>query len=241
MTADRYNPIFLVPFLAVAAPAAAQQALPVTEVEPHVGSGDMGQIMFQLQQNAALLLLGAVLMATVIGFALYRGRMRKPPPQAHVPASPQPPPPSVKIPPPSPYGAGGASDPGLRHYFVSHASDNAAEAMKLVKALEDAGLRCWIAPRNIRAGEAYGDAIGAAVARLTKATLVLVSPQAEASAGVKSELEIARRYNHPIVPVILNNHAPGKGMLYYIGTSHWVAFDDAGPATIEALVDAAVD
>ncbi len=149
--------------------------------------------------------------------------------------------PTIKPPPPSPYGVGGANDPGLRHYFISHASDNAAEAMKLVKALEDAGLRCWIAPRNIRAGEAYGDAIGAAVARLTKATLVLVSPQAESSAGVKSELEIARRYNHPIVPVILNNHTPGKGMLYYIGTSHWVAFDDAGPATIEALVDAAVD
>jgi hypothetical protein len=113
--------------------------------------------------------------------------------------------------------------------------------MKLVTALEQAGLRCWIAPRNIRAGETYGDAIGAAVARLTKATLVLVSPQAEVSAGVKSELELARRYNHPIVPVILNNHPPGKGMLYYIGTSHWLPFDDAGPATIEALVDAVRD
>jgi hypothetical protein len=222
-------------FFALAAPAAAQGAMPEPASEPYMGSGDMGQVMYLLRQNAPLLALGVLLIAAVIGYAVYRSRRRTTPSAAPSPA------PSIKPPPPSPYGAGGASDPGLRHYFISHASENAAEAMKLVTALEQAGLRCWIAPRNIRAGETYGDAIGAAVARLTKATLVLVSPQAEVSAGVKSELELARRYNHPIVPVILNNHPPGKGMLYYIGTSHWLPFDDAGPATIEALVDAVRD
>lgn len=231
MAADRFSALMMLLFVAGAGSAAAQEAGPAAE--PYVGSGDLGQLIALLQQNALLIALAVLLLAGGAGLAFHRGRNRPPTPSS--PAA------AIKPPPPSPYGAGGANDPGLRHYFVSHASDNAAEAMKLVKALEDAGLRCWIAPRNIRAGETYGDAIGAAVARLTKATLVLVSPQAEASAGVKSELELARRYNHPIVPVILNNHPPGKGMLYYIGTSHWLPFDNASPATIEALVDAVRD
>jgi hypothetical protein len=110
-----------------------------------------------------------------------------------------------------------------------------------MNALEAAGLRCWIAPRNIRPGQAYSDAIADAVDHSTKATLVLISEASERSASVKAELELARRFNRPIMPVILNGHEPGKGMVYYIGTSHWVPFDGASPATIAALVDALRD
>jgi hypothetical protein len=174
---------------------------------------------------------GAVLVAG-IAFLL---RSRSKAPQAKS----APPPETRADPPPNPPSVAVSSGP--LDYFVSHASENAAEAARLVSGLERAGLRCWIAPRNIKAGETYGDAIGGAVAKLTKATLVIVSAEAEASAGVKSELELARRYSRPIVPVMLGDHAPGKGMLYYIGTSHWLAFDNASDATIAALVDAVRD
>src|SRR3990167_5600279 len=127
---------------------------------------------------------------------------------------------------------------GVRDYFVSHASQNATEARIVVERMEAAGLRFLVPPRNIRPGEAYGDAIADAVAHSTKATLVLISEASERSASVKAELELARRFNRPIMPVILKSHEPGKGMIYYIGTSHWLPFDDASPATITALIDA---
>lgn len=146
------------------------------------------------------------------------------------------------------YQAGASPPHGLnpqatRHqehkdYFVSHSSLDVTEASKLVAALERVGTTCWIAPRNIRPGETYGDAIAEAVAQSTKATLVLISANSERSASVKAELELARRFNRPIVPVILNGHSPGKGVIFYIGTSHWLPFDDGSPATIDALVNA---
>jgi hypothetical protein len=149
--------------------------------------------------------------------------------------------PALKVPPPPPPRDEAVQSRLLKSYFVSHATGNSAEAKKLVAALEAKGITCWIAPRNIKAGQAYGDAIGAAVARLTKATIVLVSAAAEKRDGVKAELELARRFQKPIVPVIINNHPPGKGMLYYIGTSHWVPFDGASAETINALADAVSD
>ena len=43
--------------------------------------------------------------------------------------------------------------------FVSYASQDAAVANAIVAALEQQGLRCWVAPRDVRAGAHYADAI----------------------------------------------------------------------------------
>jgi hypothetical protein len=43
--------------------------------------------------------------------------------------------------------------------FISYASQDAAIANSLVETLERAGIPCWIAPRDVVAGEFYADAI----------------------------------------------------------------------------------
>src|ERR1700722_1530478 len=46
-----------------------------------------------------------------------------------------------------------------RPLFISYASQDGVVAEKICAALEAAGLRCWLAPRDVRVGEPYAAAI----------------------------------------------------------------------------------
>lgn len=43
--------------------------------------------------------------------------------------------------------------------FISHSSKDKAVANAICAALEAAGIKCWIAPRDIRSGEEWPEAI----------------------------------------------------------------------------------
>jgi hypothetical protein len=43
--------------------------------------------------------------------------------------------------------------------FVSYASQEVAAANSIVEHLEQIGLKCWIAPRDVKPGAQYADAI----------------------------------------------------------------------------------
>jgi hypothetical protein len=45
------------------------------------------------------------------------------------------------------------------HVFVSYASQDATVANSIVENLEQHGLKCWIAPRDVKPGAQYADAI----------------------------------------------------------------------------------
>ena len=65
--------------------------------------------------------------------------------------------------------------PLARDVFVSYASQDAAIANSVVEALEQQGIRCWIAPRDVKPGAQYADAIVRAINEAK--TLVLVLSQ----------------------------------------------------------------
>jgi hypothetical protein len=105
--------------------------------------------------------------------------------------------------------------------FVCHASKDAAVAQQVVAAMEAAGLPCWIAPRDIRAGENYAQAIldGLAAA---PAVVLLFSSATNASPHVQRELETAVDAGSPIIPVRLADVQPSPPLRYFIGTSQWL-------------------
>jgi hypothetical protein len=72
--------------------------------------------------------------------------------------------------------------------FVSHASRNFRAADDLRARLEELGIPCWIAPRDIPAGSSYGEEITAAIQSAVAVVLILTE-EADASRGVASELE----------------------------------------------------
>ena len=89
------------------------------------------------------------------------------------------------------------SDP-VGHVFVSHASADTAIAEQVCAALERAGLRCWIAPRDVMPGTLYADAIVRAISN-AKVVVLVLSENAVASPHVGKEIERSSSKRRPIV------------------------------------------
>src|SRR3979409_308519 len=86
------------------------------------------------------------------------------------------------------------------HVFISYASQDAAVARALVEALERHGVGCWIAPRDVKAGALYADAIARAISG-AKAFVLVLSKSAIASSHVGKEIERASSKRRPIIAV----------------------------------------
>jgi hypothetical protein len=74
--------------------------------------------------------------------------------------------------------------------FISYASQDVAVADAIVGTLERHGVACWIAPRDVKPGAVYADAIVRAIAAAPALVLVL-SQNSVASSHVGKEIERA--------------------------------------------------
>lgn len=109
--------------------------------------------------------------------------------------------------------------------FISHSSQDALAAQRVCKALEAAGIACWIAPRDIPAATSWAQAISDALESST-AIVLLFSATAAASDEVKSELILARQRHLPIVPIRLEAIKPTGDMAFFLAAVQWL--DAAG-------------
>ena len=76
--------------------------------------------------------------------------------------------------------------------FISYAAADRKAAFEIAEHLEASGLRCWIAPRNVRPGRQYASEIVHGIASSRCFTLVL-SQAANISKFVRREVEQADR------------------------------------------------
>lgn len=84
--------------------------------------------------------------------------------------------------------------------FISYAEPDRAAAVTVCKALEEAGVECWIAPRDAPAGREWGEAIIEAIATCRVMVLVF-SAKANQSSHVRREVERAvQGYRRPYCP-----------------------------------------
>lgn len=117
--------------------------------------------------------------------------------------------------------------------FISYASKDKIVADAVCARLESAGIRCWIAPRDIVAGTSYGESIIDAIHRARVMVLVF-SSHANASGHIPKEVERAMSAGVAILPFRIEDVMPGKSLDYFIGSVHWL---DAMTPPIEQHLD----
>jgi TolB-like protein/Tfp pilus assembly protein PilF len=123
--------------------------------------------------------------------------------------------------------------------FVSHASADTAIAEEVCAALERAGVRCWIAPRDVMPGALYADAIVRAISN-AKVVVLLLSENAVASPHVGKEIERSTSKRRPIVALRIDAAPLTPAFEYFLSESQWIDAQATGLATalprlIEAL------
>jgi TolB-like protein/tetratricopeptide (TPR) repeat protein len=111
--------------------------------------------------------------------------------------------------------------PAPLHVFISYASQDAAVATALVEALERHGIACWIAPRDIKAGALYADAIVRAIGSAKTFVLVL-SESAIASSHVSKETERASSKKRPIIALRIDAAPLTPALEYFLSESQWI-------------------
>lgn len=119
-----------------------------------------------------------------------------------------------------------------RDVFICHAHADYETALAACTKLEAAGVRCWIAPRDVDAG-AYAAQLVRAISNAT-AVLLLYSSKSNTSEHVLRELEIASSRRKIIVPVRLEDVPPNEDLEYFTLRMHWL---DALTPPLEARLD----
>jgi len=121
--------------------------------------------------------------------------------------------------------------------FISYASPDKAVADAVCLALEQVGLACWIAPRNVVAGESYAGAIVRAIDG-TKLIVLILSEHGAASQHVLREVERASSKRHSVVAFRIDTAPMPADLEYFLNTSQWL---DASGMGVERALPRLVD
>jgi hypothetical protein len=105
--------------------------------------------------------------------------------------------------------------------FISYSQQDTPTADAACHALEAAGIRCWIAPRDIPAGQSWKGSIVGAI-RGARVMVLVFSGEANRSAQVQREVDIAFEAGHPIVPFRIENVQMNDELYYCIAQRHWL-------------------
>lgn len=105
--------------------------------------------------------------------------------------------------------------------FISHSSLDKEIANQLCKYLEDNGISCWIAPRDVNAGNDYGSEISTGIEH-SGIFFLLLTENANASGHITNEVNLAFNKRKTIIPFMVSDFTLSKSLDYYLGKSHWI-------------------
>ncbi len=113
--------------------------------------------------------------------------------------------------------------------FISYSSKDKVIADALCHAIEQEGIRCWIAPRDVIAGHNYASDLTEGIENCTCFILVF-SKNSNESPHVMNELTLAFNFQKTILPFKINNVKMNKSLEYFLSGKHWI---DAFPNPAE--------
>src|SRR5438874_1006558 len=104
--------------------------------------------------------------------------------------------------------------------FISHSSQDKDVADRMCAFLESRGLRCWIAPRNIKVGSDWGAGIMDGISS-SRAMVLILSSRSNDSESVKDEVAQAVNRSLPIIPFKIEDVALSGFMELNLRRRQW--------------------
>ena len=121
--------------------------------------------------------------------------------------------------------------------FISYSSKDKPIADGICANLEAEGIRCWIAPRDIRPGEEWPKAITTAISS-SRVMVLVFSTSSNSSDDVGREIILAASSKLVIIPFKIEDIEPEPGKRYYLAQTHWLeAMNPPTREQIQALVE----
>ena len=105
--------------------------------------------------------------------------------------------------------------------FVSYSSDDKPTADAVCATLENKGIRCWIAPRDILPGVDWGGAIVDAI-NASRVMVLVYSAKANDSPQIKREVERAVHRGLSVIPFRIEDVPMSTTLEYFMSMPHWL-------------------
>ena len=105
--------------------------------------------------------------------------------------------------------------------FISYSSIDKTAADAVCSIMEQNGIPCWMAPRDIMPGKAFSEAIIDAIQN-SKVFVLVYSSNSNHSAQVIKEVDRAVHHGLSIINLRLNEEPLSKKLEYYISDVHWM-------------------
>jgi len=102
--------------------------------------------------------------------------------------------------------------------FISYQHQDKAIADAACAKLEDGGVRCWIAPRDVPPGAEWAASIVEAIDQC-RVLVLIFSTHANRSKQVHREAQRAFDGEKPVVPFRIENVPPERSLAYYMGSN----------------------
>ena len=105
--------------------------------------------------------------------------------------------------------------------FISHSSLDKPIADAACAALENGGIRCWIAPRDVQPGRSFAGEINRAIQH-SKVMVLVFSTHSNTSEQILREVQLAANSHLHIVQFRIEDVVPNEDLEYYLSTPHWL-------------------
>lgn len=112
------------------------------------------------------------------------------------------------------------SNEGRWDVFLSHSSKDHLVTKAVCHYLEQQGVRCWMAPRDIPTGDLWSHAIMQGI-KFSKITLLVLSTPSNDSRYVLREIEQSVTLGHMIIPLRIEDIIPSDSLNFFVSSHHW--------------------
>src|SRR5206468_1688244 len=109
----------------------------------------------------------------------------------------------------------GPGDTMAHDVFLSYSTKDKPTADAVCYGLESAGVRCWMAPRDIMPGQQWASAIVEAI-HASRLMIVVLSTNSNASDQVLREVERSVHRSIPIIPFRIEEFELASAFEYYL-------------------------
>jgi len=105
--------------------------------------------------------------------------------------------------------------------FISHSTRDKPVSDAVCAALENAGIRCWVAPRDVQPGRSFAGEITRAIQQ-SKAMVLIFSANSNNSSQVLREVQLAVDSQLHILQFRIEEVLLNDDLKYFLSTPHWL-------------------
>jgi hypothetical protein len=114
----------------------------------------------------------------------------------------------------------------MHDVFISYSKFDKDIAFEICNYLENNGVGCWIAPRDVRPGSNYGAEIIRAI-KTCKTFILVFSDNSNNSNHVANEIDNAFNNNKDIIPFKIEDFRISETFEYYLSKTHWIVIENS--------------